>query len=315
VSIDHPSVSRVHAKLGLSGGTWKVIDAESRNGLLIDGDPYAASPLLGGETLELGHLKFAFVAPGQAFTLPTDMTPGPRLAQRMAPLKMVSAQPRAGASPVGIVAGGAIVAVLVAAGVLYVLHGREPQDPKAPQLETPQHAAALDAKAHLARSAAVGAATAPAAPPPAAAPAASAPVRSAPGAAARIAAAPAPASAAATKAASIAAAPIAAPAPSADDREARRLLAEGNQKLIAQDFAGALATFESVIALKPADGVLGPAYRSIGIAYTRQGNIAEGARYYRLYLPLCTVPKEREYLTRTLAQYDATQHPAEAPAR
>ena len=43
----------------------------------------------------------------------------------------------------------------------------------------------------------------------------------------------------------------------------------------------------------------------MGITLTRQGKLEEGARYYRLYLPLCTNEKEREYLTRTLEEYEA----------
>src|SRR5437762_7055491 len=37
----------------------------------------------------------------------------------------------------------------------------------------------------------------------------------------------------------------------------------------------------------PGKTVLAGLYRSLGIAFTRQGNMEEGAHYYRLYLPLC----------------------------
>ena len=43
----------------------------------------------------------------------------------------------------------------------------------------------------------------------------------------------------------------------------------------------------------------------MGIAYTREGNVEEGARYYRLYLPLCTNPAEKSQLQRVLDDYDA----------
>src|SRR5438477_452657 len=35
IAIDHPSISRRHLRLHLSGGTWKVMDAESRNGVRV----------------------------------------------------------------------------------------------------------------------------------------------------------------------------------------------------------------------------------------------------------------------------------------
>ena len=304
VVIDHPSVSRVHATLGLEDGTWKVIDAESRNGLLVNGEPYAASALRGGDTLELGHLKFAFVMPGQQFALPIDMTP-PRQSPpvRPVPMKTVSA-PEPRRSLPGLFAGAAALAVLLAFAGYFVLHGRapvaaEPEAQQQAQRETPVHPPVE--------------VVAPVAPEPSAPePIAPAPVAVA--TAAVRAPAPVPAPAAPAKAKPEIAAPAAvAVKPAADDEldaEPRRLISEGNQKLLAQDFAGAIENFQRAVALKPANAVLGPAYRSLGIAYTRQGNVDQGANYYRLYLPLCTVPKEREYLTRTLEQFEASRQPA-----
>ena len=94
--------------------------------------------------------------------------------------------------------------------------------------------------------------------------------------------------------------------PAADpETQARTLAAEGNQKLLGQDLDGALQLFQRALALKPEGPVLAGLYRSMGIALTRQGNIEEGAHYYRLYLPLCTNPKESALLKTTLEEYDA----------
>jgi hypothetical protein len=57
--------------------------------------------------------------------------------------------------------------------------------------------------------------------------------------------------------------------------------------------------------MKPGDAVLGSLYRSMGIAFTRQGNIEEGAHYYKLYLPLCTNPGEKAQLKKVLEDYEA----------
>ena len=88
------------------------------------------------------------------------------------------------------------------------------------------------------------------------------------------------------------------------DAPARRLVGEGNQKLLAEDFESAIGLFQRALALKPSEPILATLYRSMGIALTRQGNIVEGAHYYRLYLPLCTNQTEKEYLTRTLEEYE-----------
>ena len=61
------------------------------------------------------------------------------------------------------------------------------------------------------------------------------------------------------------------------------------------------------MALKPSGSVLAGAYRSMGIASMRAGNVEQGAKYYRLYLPLCTNPTEKAQLQKTLAEYDAAR--------
>jgi tetratricopeptide (TPR) repeat protein len=104
--------------------------------------------------------------------------------------------------------------------------------------------------------------------------------------------------------------PAARPAPpeplrAYDEAEARRLLGEGNQKLLAQDLSGAIALFQKALTLKPGRTILAGLYRSMGIAFTRQGNMEEGAHYYRLYLPLCANAAERAQLQKVLEDYDA----------
>src|SRR5438270_903787 len=73
--IEHASISRKHLRLHLDNGTWKVMDAESRNGVRVNGEPYAQIGLRHGDVLEVGHLRYAFVEPGRAFQLPPELTP------------------------------------------------------------------------------------------------------------------------------------------------------------------------------------------------------------------------------------------------
>jgi hypothetical protein len=89
-----------------------------------------------------------------------------------------------------------------------------------------------------------------------------------------------------------------------DEAEARRLLNEGNQKL-GQDVSGAIVLYQRALTLKPGKAVLALIYRSMGIAFTRQGNLEEGAHYYRLYLPLCTNAAEKAQVQKVLEDYDA----------
>ena len=48
------------------------MDAESRNGVRVNGEPYATIGLRHGDTIEIGHLNFMFVAPGHTVSLPPE---------------------------------------------------------------------------------------------------------------------------------------------------------------------------------------------------------------------------------------------------
>src|SRR5207244_11975201 len=73
---DHQSVSRQHARFVFDQGQWKVIDNKSANGVRVNGEEYAVSNIKPGDTLELGHLKFRFCAPGEKFTPPAEKAEG-----------------------------------------------------------------------------------------------------------------------------------------------------------------------------------------------------------------------------------------------
>src|SRR5438552_741464 len=69
-----PTATRSPAKFPRpSGRGWKVMDAESKNGVRVNGEPYAAIGLKHGDIVEIGHLRFAFALPGQPFSLPKEM--------------------------------------------------------------------------------------------------------------------------------------------------------------------------------------------------------------------------------------------------
>ncbi len=62
-AVDHRSLSRSHCKVVREeNGEWRVIDLQSANGLLVNGEAYAQSVLKSGDLIELGHLKMRFLS-------------------------------------------------------------------------------------------------------------------------------------------------------------------------------------------------------------------------------------------------------------
>ena len=402
VEIDHPSISRKHCRLHLEGESWKVMDAESRNGVRVNDEPYATIALRNGDVLEIGHLKFMFAAPGQMVVLPPESAAKARA--------LAAAQPGGGGSK-GLVLGlgAALVLALGAVAFFATRHhkarageddGEEVvQDSKGERkfalraaedgvaahryteavrhLDAARRAGATAAELrdynqiqaesrsedlyremegamatqdferarklisvlggsqtwygkkaaekadavtsgyvtlHLAAAGLMKdkdnagclseAKLALQANPQSTdaqslvetcklAPLAAPPVHASSPVARPAAPAPAPAAVVAT-------------ARTGDtDGEARKLVNDGNQKLVAQDFPGAIAAYQQALSMKPGDAVLAGIYRSMGIAFTRQGNIEEGAHYYKLYLPLCTNPNEKVQLQKVLDDYEA----------
>ncbi|MGZ6125132.1 MAG: FHA domain-containing protein [Myxococcales bacterium] len=384
LEIQHPSISRKHLRLHLENGSWKVMDAESRNGVRVNGEPYAQIGLRHGDVLEIGHLRFAFVERGRAFQLPPEHAP---LVSGPPP------EPRS-ATAVWIGIGMGAVAVLAAATFLFLRYRTEAEQARQAEAErtaalrvvresvaahrygdavrsveaarragvsgaelTPYESVEREARSEDAYREMEGAAAAQdwerarkllaalagmdtfygakAAERAGAITAgyvnlhvaAAAQMKGKDDAGclteAQLALAANPQHAEARALAEACNAPTVrtasigstrkpartAPAHpavrSGNDGEARRLLAEGNQKLVAQDLSSAVALYQKALTLQPSSQVLAGIYRSMGIAFTRQGNIEEGAHYYRLYLPLCANPAERAQLKKVLEDYDS----------
>lgn len=67
IVIEHRSVSRNHAKVVFDGRVHKIIDLQSANGILVNGEEYAMTDLRKNDLIELGHVRFRFIPPGDAF--------------------------------------------------------------------------------------------------------------------------------------------------------------------------------------------------------------------------------------------------------
>ncbi len=401
VEIDHPSISRKHCRLHLEGESWKVMDAESKNGVRVNDEPYAAIALRNGDVLEIGHLKFIFASPGQMVVLPAESA--------LRAKALAAAQPGGSGGKALIYGlGGALILAIGAAAFFATRHhkargaaGQDDDGEEVVQDSKGERKFALraaeegvtahrytEAVRHLDAARRAGATAAElrdynqiqsesrseelyremegamatqdferarkllsvlggsqtyygnkAAEKADAVTSgyvtlhlaaaglmkdkdnagcvaeAKLALQANPQSAdaqslletCKLAPVPAPVvrtSSPVTRPSS-AAALAAAARPAGADGEARRLVNEGNQKLIGQDVPSAIAAYQKALAMKPGDTVLGGIYRSMGIAYTRQGNIEEGAHYYKLYLPLCTNPNERVQLQKVLDDYEA----------
>lgn len=68
IIIDHRSISQKHAKIVREdNATYKIVDLNSKNGVKVSGEEYRATHLKRGDVLELGHVKFRFVEPGENY--------------------------------------------------------------------------------------------------------------------------------------------------------------------------------------------------------------------------------------------------------
>ena len=73
ISINHSSVSRIHAELhSLGDDRYEVIDKDSANGIRINGMDLKRGILEAGDALELGDVRLRFVGAGKVYRLVTE---------------------------------------------------------------------------------------------------------------------------------------------------------------------------------------------------------------------------------------------------
>ena len=72
--INHRSISRNHAKIVWKNNEFTIIDLSSSNGVLIGSTPFSAARLVKGSIIQMGLVKFRYVAPGEDYTFnPVDL--------------------------------------------------------------------------------------------------------------------------------------------------------------------------------------------------------------------------------------------------
>jgi len=122
VSINHGSVSRVHAEIrNIGNGRYELLDRGSANGLRINGVELERSLIDARDTIELGDVVFKFIPAGQIYRPGADESQqigavAAFMPEHFASTPGIEAQPKAGLST-----GVKAVAALGGLGVLMIL--------------------------------------------------------------------------------------------------------------------------------------------------------------------------------------------------
>jgi ABC transport system ATP-binding/permease protein len=120
ISINHSSVSRLHAELiSLGNGRYEVVDKQSANGVRINGVELKRGLLEAGDALELGDVRLRFVGAGKIFRAGPDnssQATGPSSYESVAP--SVRAPPRSSNALTS--TPGKMIGLLLAVGLLVI---------------------------------------------------------------------------------------------------------------------------------------------------------------------------------------------------
>ncbi len=82
VCLDHPSLSREHARILRSEAAFRIVDLQSHNGIRVNDQDVPVADLRAGDVVELGHVRARFVAPGEDWMfIPEPVVVGPESAR------------------------------------------------------------------------------------------------------------------------------------------------------------------------------------------------------------------------------------------
>jgi pSer/pThr/pTyr-binding forkhead associated (FHA) protein len=128
ISVNHPSVSRVHAEVhALGDGRYELVDCESANGIRVNGVELPRGLLDARDIVELGDVVFKFIRAGDVYV------PGADESQQISSLGGFEASSgSAGGMTLGakVLIGLGAAALLATLVVVAVSHGEEPADVK-----------------------------------------------------------------------------------------------------------------------------------------------------------------------------------------
>lgn len=124
IVLAHRSVSSRHAKIVYDGGIYRIIDMDSANGVLVNGEEYARVDLRRGDTIELGHVRIRYVAPGEVYHYAPDQAA--EMVTEVTQPEVVDAsmmeerleKPAAGRK-IGVITGGVALVALIVFGIYH----------------------------------------------------------------------------------------------------------------------------------------------------------------------------------------------------
>jgi pSer/pThr/pTyr-binding forkhead associated (FHA) protein/tetratricopeptide (TPR) repeat protein len=105
IILNHPSISRHHAKIVRDGDRYTVVDLQSANGVRVGGETYERVDVQPGDVVELGHVKLRLVGADENWTYDPQEFAGP--SRRLLKLGGIGA---------GLAVAGVIVLVLLRKG-------------------------------------------------------------------------------------------------------------------------------------------------------------------------------------------------------
>jgi len=151
ISVNHPSVSRVHAEVqALGDGRYEIVDRESANGIRVNGVELPRGLLDARDNIELGDVIFKFIPAGDVYV------PGADESQQISSLggfEATPGEPRGMPTSAKLLIGVGALALLGSLVLVAVSRGDEPADVSlsAPKSEQTDASAKLlaDAKALL----------------------------------------------------------------------------------------------------------------------------------------------------------------------
>lgn len=136
ISVNHNSVSRLHCEVhALGEGRYEIVDKGSANGVRVNSSDLKRGIMEAGDIIELGDVRFKFVAAGQVF-VPAPNEKQELIADREAP-DPVPAKP---ASTMLYVAAAAVLGIAIVLVVWFLRHqGGDPGINPAPTGSTGAH--------------------------------------------------------------------------------------------------------------------------------------------------------------------------------
>jgi pSer/pThr/pTyr-binding forkhead associated (FHA) protein len=121
--INHRSISREHAEvIRRDDRTWEIVDLGSANGVRVNGQEITSAPLRSGDMVDLGQVRFRFVAEGEPYVFDADRT------VQMAPAVLDGE----GMPKAPILAALGIVGAAVAVAAIFALTGDPEPTTRAP---------------------------------------------------------------------------------------------------------------------------------------------------------------------------------------